>query len=616
MTIKTKIFAGLSVVFLSFAFIAGLVFWLNIYKSYEKLETGEARRDLARVMQAIQSEIEGIETVATDWAVWDDTYKFVNGEFPDYVDSNIDFDTLANLDVNHLSIVALDGRVAWAGTFDLSTEEEIDLPGFPPKSTSAVGTLLSRARDGLTSTGIVTTARGPMMLSGQPVLMNNRDGPVAGLLVFARFLDDDVVADLRDQTKVAFDLISLPAADQILTEPPPSSVMAKTSETLVAETVLLDIEGRPAVTVRAAIPRSITNLGSQTILFAAGALLVAWLLAVLATMLLVQRIAITPLSNLTKAVTEIGRDDDLDRTVSAGRKDEIGVLASEFDGMLAQIRAARRRLEDQSYYTGMADVARGVLHNIRNALNPLGIGVWRLSQRIESRPHDNLRLAAVELSAGNVAVDRATKLLEFIVSRSEELERHDVDARADLTMIAERSRHIEEILQSYDEMGRQGSELTPVDLALSAREAKRQALAVAKKPLTITIAESIPAVLGQSTIVTQVLANLFLNAVEAIDAANVEKGEVSLTVEPTVDMRPGNVRVAIRDNGIGLPEGREISIFERGFTTKTSGGHGVGLHWCANSMAVMGGSISVASDGPGRGTTFHLTFKQALKEAA
>ena len=46
-------------------------------------------------------------------------------------------------------------------------------------------------------------------------------------------------------------------------------------------------------------------------------------------------------------------------------------------------------------------------------------------------------------------------------------------------------------------------------------------------------------------------------------------------------------------------------VFEHGFTTRVDG-HGFGLHASANSAQEMGGSIAVASDGPGRGATFTL----------
>lgn len=51
-------------------------------------------------------------------------------------------------------------------------------------------------------------------------------------------------------------------------------------------------------------------------------------------------------------------------------------------------------------------------------------------------------------------------------------------------------------------------------------------------------------------------------------------------------------------------------VFGYGFTTKP-GGHGFGLHTCANHVAQVGGSIRAESSGPGRGATFSLRFRPA-----
>jgi signal transduction histidine kinase len=63
------------------------------------------------------------------------------------------------------------------------------------------------------------------------------------------------------------------------------------------------------------------------------------------------------------------------------------------------------------------------------------------------------------------------------------------------------------------------------------------------------------------------------------------------------------VRISISDNGIGIPPENLTRIFSHGFTTKKDG-HGFGLHSGANAAREMGGSLSVASEGPGQGATF------------
>jgi sensor histidine kinase regulating citrate/malate metabolism len=52
-------------------------------------------------------------------------------------------------------------------------------------------------------------------------------------------------------------------------------------------------------------------------------------------------------------------------------------------------------------------------------------------------------------------------------------------------------------------------------------------------------------------------------------------------------------------------------IFQRGFSSKEGNMSGLGLHWCANAVAGMGGRIQAESDGPGHGAEFHVLLPAA-----
>ena len=64
---------------------------------------------------------------------------------------------------------------------------------------------------------------------------------------------------------------------------------------------------------------------------------------------------------------------------------------------------------------------------------------------------------------------------------------------------------------------------------------------------------------------------------------------------------------------LGIARENLTRIFSHGFTTKKHG-HGFGLHSCANAAGEMGGSLSVRSDGPGKGATFTLELPLAPVE--
>jgi signal transduction histidine kinase len=65
------------------------------------------------------------------------------------------------------------------------------------------------------------------------------------------------------------------------------------------------------------------------------------------------------------------------------------------------------------------------------------------------------------------------------------------------------------------------------------------------------------------------------------------------------------VKIAVADNGVGIPAENLTRIFNHGFTTRKDG-HGFGLHSGALAAKEMGGSLAVHSDGPGQGAEFTL----------
>jgi two-component system, NtrC family, sensor kinase len=65
------------------------------------------------------------------------------------------------------------------------------------------------------------------------------------------------------------------------------------------------------------------------------------------------------------------------------------------------------------------------------------------------------------------------------------------------------------------------------------------------------------------------------------------------------------VRIAVADNGVGIPAENLTRIFSHGFTTRKDG-HGFGLHSGALAARELGGHLHVHSDGPDLGAVFTL----------
>jgi len=109
----------------------------------------------------------------------------------------------------------------------------------------------------------------------------------------------------------------------------------------------------------------------------------------------------------------------------------------------------------------------------------------------------------------------------------------------------------------------------------------------------------------------QVLLNLILNGMDALDGARMEDRRVSVTARPEGARL---ITIAVRDGGPGVPAALLTQIFDPFFTTKPNG-LGMGLPLSRTIIEAHGGRLW-AESGNGRGAAFHLTLPAAEEAAA
>jgi signal transduction histidine kinase/ActR/RegA family two-component response regulator len=114
---------------------------------------------------------------------------------------------------------------------------------------------------------------------------------------------------------------------------------------------------------------------------------------------------------------------------------------------------------------------------------------------------------------------------------------------------------------------------------------------------------------GDPAQIKQVLVNLILNAIHAMEGLPAPRITISITADAT------SVWLRIRDIGTGIKPEIQRRIFDPFFTTKGTRGTGLGLSISASIIRQHGGELSVVST-PGHGATFTIRLPIAVRSSA
>jgi signal transduction histidine kinase len=290
------------------------------------------------------------------------------------------------------------------------------------------------------------------------------------------------------------------------------------------------------------------------------------------------------------------------------------VLGVSWD-VTEQVQQEERRLElqtqlrDVSRQAGMAEVATGVLHNVGNVLNSLGVSATLMVAALrDSRVGNVQRVAKLLSEQGDRLGDflendpRGREVRSYLASLGENLCAENRALLADTQAIAVHVEHIAKIVAAQQSYARRGGVTEEVDVT----ELVDQAIAFNFTDSTdVTVTRDYqfaPRLTLDRHKLIQILGNVLSNARHALQDQS--QGQRILTVRIRANMA-GSFAIDIEDSGIGIDTAVLQRLFEFGFTTKKDG-HGFGLHASANLAKELGGELSGHSDGPGCGARFSL----------
>jgi signal transduction histidine kinase len=531
---------------------------------------------------------------------------------PEFISTNVTDVALRLVDVNVLLIVDRDGRVVYARDTELKSNQPLGLDltalsALPQNFPWKAHLLGDRAIKGLLSTN-----RGVLLLAASPILDGKGGGPARGMLLMGRLLNDTAVADIAAQAQA--ELTMLP--------PAPALVEERLDETDTLTRVyrpFSDIYGQPVMALRVDVAREVTLRGKAAVRVATISLFTAAVLVLILLVVVLNRVILDPLGLITRHAVVLGEGGDA-APLNLQRHDEMGVLAREFDRMVVRVTESRMQLVDQSFQAGFAELAKGVLHNLGNAMTPIGVRLANLGERLRQAPTEEVEQAVTELQEPSCDAQRRLDLEEFVRLACNELAGTVRGAQEDVAVMTRQATLVQTTLAEQMRSTRNDHVIEPVRLTELVAQSLEIVPDACRQRLAIESDETLRrlgAVRIARTVLRLVLQNLIINAADAVRDAGKDKGVLRLSAEIVQQNEVQQLHLQCRDDGVGIAPQNLQRVFEKGFSTKSpETNHGIGLHWCANAINALGGRIWAASEGPGRGASMHLMVPLVARESA
>jgi len=287
-----------------------------------------------------------------------------------------------------------------------------------------------------------------------------------------------------------------------------------------------------------------------------------------------------PMVELQEKIARVGQGD-LDVTVNfAKRNDEIGDLGRNFNQMVRLLRESREEIERlhrtqmsrAEHLATLGELAAGLAHEIRNPLAGIAGVIEIVGRDLPSSSPARAVVKDVRLEVAQIN-HILTDLLQTARPHPPEIRPSDLNTTVEHTIMLARQQVISK----------------PIQIELH------------KDP-------TLPVVEHDSDQIHQVLLNLLLNSVQAIETAG--------TVRVELSELEGNAAITVTDTGRGIAPEHIPNIFRPFYTTKGNG-TGLGLSLARRIVEEHHGRIEVTSE-VGKGTKFLLVlpFRQEAAEAA
>ena len=345
-SIRTR-FIGIMAVMLILT--AGMVYLILHTVMQDKINILEDKyiiENVERTKKEIFKEIEVLDTIVMDWAVWDNSYQFMIDKNPEYIKANLSEDTLNNLKINIMLFIDNKGNLVHGEGYDLQKKESVPIDEALLKYIKD-HSLLQNNDVKYRKSGIVTlNGKDLILLSICPILTSAGEGPINGYIVLGANFTEKKIADIGEELSSEIKLTFLKdfEYDQKIFDLKDDKIQidAVSDQKIIGRAFLDDIDGKHLLLLSIEKNRDINNIGEAGIKATLWLLLGLFFLFAIIITVILDRGILLRFQELSNDIRKIGEGKDLSvRLKRQNIDDELTDVSNEINGMLGALERSQ-----------------------------------------------------------------------------------------------------------------------------------------------------------------------------------------------------------------------------------------------------------------------------------
>jgi len=379
MKLQEKSLLVFVVLLISVLVVISIFFSTILLASYSALEEQYITKDLNQAVNKLNEEYSTLSALVSDWAPWDDTYNFVNGDEPEYIESNLLSPSFDNLNLNLIIMTNNKGEMVFSGAYDLKEKVMVPVPEVFSGHLDLKDPLMNMSDPHQITAGILMLPEDPMIVASQPIVRSDFSGQPQGVVIMGRYLDKAEIARLSTLTRptLAFYRTGDPSLSPDLVSQirensgsAPGIIRQLNTDQVAGYALVRDIYGNDALVLQITEARDIYRRGTDTTIQVLLILLAGGLFLGLVIVILLDRVVLRRIGSLALQVNTIGKSGSLTDHVKIEGDDELSELAIEINRMLATIEKFHRELgASEARFREMSDLLPQIIFELDTNAN-------------------------------------------------------------------------------------------------------------------------------------------------------------------------------------------------------------------------------------------------------